>query len=204
MLLDTCLLQHLQFVMDLLGEAFVWPDGTWAQLRRRYGPGLGEDLIALGEAIALMHPRVPPPWVVSETSLLEIERLGGPKGGALRAWWWEWAHFWEGCADDYPAVATVELASHSAPIAPGQLSLFEAPSCPLTERGAPLGPFEDAGDRALIRDALRAGVPAILTTDLRSFWSRRRSLSHLGIEVWRPRDFLVALTRHLSPPSASP
>jgi hypothetical protein len=36
-----------------------------------------------------------------------------------------------------------------------------------------------------VRDALRAGIPAILTTDIRSFWARRHALYGYGIEVWR-------------------
>ncbi len=56
----------------------------------------------------------------------------------------------------------------------------------------PLSECPDRGDRALIRDGLLSGVPAILTTDLRTFWSRRTVLYDLGIEIWRPSDALTA------------
>jgi hypothetical protein len=41
-------------------------------------------------------------------------------------------------------------------------------------------------------DALLSGVPAILTTDLRSFWNHRAALYDYGLEVWRPEDALTA------------
>jgi hypothetical protein len=67
---------------------------------------------------------------------------------------------------------------------------------PLSPKCVPaFGPFADAGDRVLIRSALRAGIPRILTTDLNSFWRHRRSLYPLGIEVWRPTDVLKTLHR---------
>jgi hypothetical protein len=195
MLLDTCLLQHLEFVMDLLGDALCWPAGSTSWLLRRYGEQLGGDLIALGEIIAFLLPRQPPPWIVSETSLLELQRLGGAKGSRLRAWWYEWAEFWEGCAEVYPEILTEALAPPVTSIAPGQLALFEIPSrsCRDLEAGTPLGSLPDAGDRALVRDAIRCGIPAVLTTDLRSLWSHRQSLYAVGVEVWRPRDMLTTL-----------
>jgi hypothetical protein len=79
MLLDTCLIQHLEFVMDLLGETFVWPPNAERWIRRRYGTALGEDLIALGEIVAFLYPREGPPWAVSETSWDELSKIGGAK-----------------------------------------------------------------------------------------------------------------------------
>ena len=195
MLLDTCLLQHLEFVMDLLGDALRWPPGSSSWLRRRYGDQLGGELIALGEIVAFLLPRQPPPWIVSETSLLELQRLGSAKGGRLRAWWYEWADFWAGYAEAYPEIATEALAPPPAATTPGQLALFELPSRSRLdlESSSPLGPLRDAGDRALVRDALRCDVPAILTTDLRSLWSHRTWLYQTGIEVWRPTDLRATL-----------
>jgi hypothetical protein len=202
MLLDTCLLQHLEFVMDLLGDALRWPPGAIDWLKRRYGDRLGTELIALGEIVAYLLPRQPPPWVVSETSLLELQRLGGTKGSRLRAWWYDWADFWAGYAEAYPEILTEALAPPSAVVAAGQLSLFELPSRSQLdlESNTALGPLRDAGDRALVRDALRCDIPAILTTDLRSLWSHRAWLYQTGVEVWRPSDFLCALA---APPRRS-
>jgi hypothetical protein len=39
---------------------------------------------------------------------------------------------------------------------------------------------------------LLSGVPAILTTDLRSFWAKREVVLEYGLEVWRPSDALRA------------
>jgi hypothetical protein len=200
MLLDTCLLQHLEFVMDLLGDALRWPAGSTSWLVHCYGEQLGGDLIALGEIIVFLLPRQPLPWIVSETSLLELQRLGGAKGSRLRAWWYEWAEFWEGCAEVYPEILTEALAPPLTTLGPGQLALFEIPSRSRLdlESSAPLGSLRDAGDRALVRDAMRCGIPTILTTDLRSLWSHRQSLYVAGIEVWRPRDLLATLVAPLA------
>jgi hypothetical protein len=56
----------------------------------------------------------------------------------------------------------------------------------------PLAEFRDRGDREIIREALLSGVPAILTTDLRSFWAKREVVLEHGLEVWRPSDALRA------------
>jgi hypothetical protein len=40
---------------------------------------------------------------------------------------------------------------------------------------------------------MRAGIPAILTTDLKSFWRHRSALYSLGIEIWRPTDLCTTL-----------
>lgn len=195
MLLDTCLIQHLEFVMDLLGEALVWPPHAKRWIRRRYGTELGEDLIALGEVVAFLYPRQGPPWAVSQTSWDELSKIGGMKGSRLRGWWSDWAGYWDASAGLYPDVEADALWLMEVAPDPDQLHLFEVePSRrrdPLIEDS--LGPFTDEGDRALICDAVHANVPAILTTDVRSFWTHRAWLYQQGIEVWRPRDLWVAI-----------
>ena len=130
------------------------------------------------------------PWIVSETSLLEFERITGPKGEALRAWWWEWAAYRDSCfeAGSYPEVDFDSLMIRSAgpQVSENQLSLpIEPPSWPLAESCVPpFEAFQDAGDRALIGDALRAGILGILTTDVRTFWRPRRALRALGLQVF--------------------
>ena len=62
----------------------------------------------------------------------------------------------------------------------------------IIDSDGPLSAFRDEGDRKIIRDALVCGVRAILTTDLRSFWSERDALETYGVEIWRPTDLLVA------------
>ena len=67
---------------------------------------------------------------------------------------------------------------------------------------AVLGPFGGAGDCALIRDALRAEVPVILTTDLHTFWRHRFWLYDRGIEAWRPSDVRKAYRNYSLMPSS--
>jgi hypothetical protein len=96
--------------------------------------------------------------------------------------------------------------SSYGPVAPGVIDpTVKAHPNPLILRGlevssvqqivaddGPLAEFRDLGDRALIRDALLAGVPAILTTDLKSFWAKRAVVAEYGLQVWRPSETLDA------------
>jgi hypothetical protein len=59
----------------------------------------------------------------------------------------------------------------------------------------PLAFLPDLGDRRIVRDALLANIPAILTLDLRTFWRHRDALAPLGVEVWLPSDLLDAYVR---------
>jgi hypothetical protein len=198
MLLDTCVLQHLKLVMDALTEEYVTEEDE-ERLLRRYPASLGSELVALGDLMTVLQ-RNGPPWLVAEASLIEFERLDNAKGAELRQWWREWADYFKGCLDEgwYPYIdAESLLIRRSPPEHDGQQSLpIEPARWPLAAECVPtFGPFLDAGDRALIRTALRAGIPTILTTDLNSFWRYRRCLYPLGIEVWRPTDLLKTLQR---------
>jgi hypothetical protein len=189
MLLDTCLLQHLKFVMDTVDDDCMSEQAA-DEILRRYPGALGTELLALGDVVSVLQ-RNGPPWVVSEISLIEFDQLQGPKGNSLRRWWLEWADYAEGCRDGgwYPVLdAACLLLQRSPTVAEGQQSLpVEAARWPLAAECVPtFGPFSNAGDRALIRVAQRAGIPTILTTDLNSFWRHRRVLYPLRIEVWRP------------------
>lgn len=199
MLLDTCLLQHMKYVMDAADGEHM-SDEDEAALLRKHGRTLGPELVALSDLMIFFAETNPPAWVVAEASLIEFERVSGAKGHELRQWWYEWAYFFDGCLDGgwYPDLDADRLLIRTAPaVADDQLSLaVELAPWPLaTECIPPFGPFADAGDRALIRAALRAGVPTILTTDLNSFWQHRRALYPLGIEVWRPTDLWQTLRR---------
>lgn len=190
-LLDTCVLQNLKYVMGLVESD--WLDAeSEDEILRRYPGALGAELVALADVAAVQQSNGPP-WVVSETSLAEFAGTNGTKGRGLRTWWRDWADYVEACFDGgwYPELDVGDLSFRRGPeVADGQLALFEEPSSwPLSpECVPPFGPFRDAGDRALIRDAVRAGIPTILTTDLKSFWSNRHALFPLGIEIWRPSD----------------
>jgi hypothetical protein len=198
MLLDTCAIQHMKLVMDRTEGEFM-SDEDANELLRRYRGSLGPELVALGDLFALLE-RNGPPWVVAETSLIEFEQLDSVKGGQLRRWWHDWADYCESCLDGgwYPGLDVAALLLRSGPpVIPGQLALPVEPALwPLADECIPpLGPFMDAGDRALIRIAMRAGIPTILTTDLNSFWRHRRAAYALGVEIWRPTDLWQTLQR---------
>ena len=72
----------------------------------------------------------------------------------------------------------------------------------IVQQHAVLGRFGSVGDCALIRDALRAEVPVILTNDLRTFWRHRFSLCEQGVEIWRPSDVRQAYMNYSLMPSS--
>jgi hypothetical protein len=191
MLLDTCVIQNLMALGEYGEDGRLSIDGELLLLAR-FGDRYTDELVAL-DALVGVFQRNGPPWVVSESSLIELDRVNGTKGQRLREWWFEWADYFQGCldADWYPELDSHGLVVPGGPeVAEGQLALAIAPSLwPLSAECVPaFGPFRDAGDRALIRDARRAGIPTILTTDLKSFWTNRRVLYPFGIEIWRPTD----------------
>lgn len=196
MLLDTCVIQNLMSLGEVGEDGRMTGEGE-RLLLARFGPELTGELAALDATLEVFQ-RNGAPWVVSESSLVEFERINGTKGHRLRQWWHEWARYFNGCldADWYPEIDPVGLLVQRGPeIADGQLALEIAPPLwPLSAECVPaFGPFRDAGDRALIRDAMRAGISAILTTDLKSFWRHRGALYPLGIEIWRPTDLWMTL-----------
>lgn len=196
MLLDTSALQHLRSVSELLEDETFMSDEDTDALRARHGDVLGEELIALGDLLTVLS-RNGPEWLVSETSLIEFARATGRKGRRLLAWWSQWKEYMDGCDDAgwYPDIAIEELTVPRGPaVSEAQLVLPVEPT-EWPEAVPAFGPFRDAGDRALIRDAVRAGVPTILTTDIRSFWRHRAHLRPLGIAVVLPSEVADALTR---------
>src|SRR5436190_190227 len=89
MLLDTCLLQHMKYVMDA-GDGDHMSDEAEAALLRKCGPRLGPELAVLSDLMVFFAETNPPAWVVAEASLIEFERVSGAKGAELRQWWYEW------------------------------------------------------------------------------------------------------------------
>jgi hypothetical protein len=200
MLLDTCVLQHLEYVGGLTDHEYDLSDNAAESLLVEHGPTLGPELVALADLFIVLGRSDAPPWAVSEVSLIEFEKLDNEKGSGLRAWWREWADYFAGCVLSgwYPHIDAERLVVRSIPaVSEGQLSLpIVPPQWPLAaECIPPLAPFRDAGDRALIRTAMRAGIPAILTTDLNSFWRHRRAAYALGVEIWRPTDLFQTLRK---------
>jgi hypothetical protein len=194
-LLDTCVIQNLMALGKHGEDGRLTAEGERVLLAR-FGAPYTDELVAL-DCLVETYQRNGPPWVVSESSLIEFQKTNGAKSRELRQWWFEWADYFQGCldADWYPDIDPHGLVIAGGPeVADGQLALSIVPA--LSPDCVPsFGPFRDAGDRALIRDAMRAGIPTILTTDLKSFWANRRVLYPFGIGIWRPTDLWRTIAR---------
>jgi hypothetical protein len=138
------------------------------------------------------------PFCVSLTSWYELSAAPAARRQALLEEWKDWAERAQSVVA-LPAAAVEALVggAASATAHPDQLAI---PS--INEQRAAIGPFGGAGDCALIRDALRAEVPVILTTDLRTFWRHRLWLYEQGVEVWRPSDVRQAYMNYSLMPSS--
>ena len=188
-LLDTCVIQDLRAVTGYTEEWWL-TEGDVDALAIKFGQVRADEMAALGALMATFDSNGAP-WIVSELSLIEFEKVTGEKGRSLRRWWQDWDDYFEGCLFDgwYPEIDPGALVIRCPDdVAEGQLAMEIAPRVHPLSVVPPMPPFEDAGDRAVIRDALRAGISNILTTDLKSFWAHRRALYPHGIEVWRPTD----------------
>lgn len=191
-LLDTCAVQGLREATAFFHDNGAWDDAGPEELLAYYGRRKGSELIALGNVVQRLRYNGAP-WLVSRTSLLEFQAARPDIARGLLSWWIEWADYMEASSTNYPEIDLDLLFDYSAVVHPDQMQLpfVVAVASPLVEPAFP--PFKDTGDCALMRDALRARVPAILTLDLRSFWRHRRTLWGLGLEVWRPLDYWEAI-----------
>lgn len=190
-LLDTCVLQDLAWVeRKIAGGAGIWTDERIAELRARYGRAMAEELFVLGEMWDELQNGAGYFWLVATSSRDEVERVAGAKAEDIRDIFdyfaghqecIQWAFGWS--------------------IAPGALEGNAGRPSPLILRGldvqtveeisaddGPLAFLPDLGDRLLVRDALLANVPTILTLDRRSFWRHRARLCKLGVEVVLPTE----------------
>ena len=199
MLLDTCVLQNIEWVWDRMEEpqGGHWTDERVAALQARFGTNLVEELLALGFVVAHFEWEGGFPWVVSSSTRNEIERFpgAGEKPIAVLKGWNrlsealdEWSA--ESLGGISPGFLNASLAVRPNPLILRGLGVANVEE--IVADSGPLSAFSDRGDRAVIRDALLSGVPAILTTDLRSFWARRDTLYDFGLEVWRPSDALIS------------
>jgi hypothetical protein len=138
------------------------------------------------------------PFCVSLTSRCELSAAPAARREALLAEWDDWAERAQR-AVQLPAGVVEMLVGNAAP-APAPPDQLAIPG--IVDKRAVVGPFGGAGDCALIRDALRAEVPVILTTDLRTFWRHRLWLYERGVEVWRPSDVRQAYMNYSLMPSS--
>lgn len=196
MLLDTCAIQNVEWVWDRMedDDGGQWSEERIVELETRYGEEMANELLALGFLVDRLQWQGFP-WLVSASARGEIEWLTGTKGDGVRRGWSRLSEAQEDWGiDSFRGVAASVLdPSPEVRVNPLILrGLGVASVDALVAADGPLAKFRDAGDRALIRDALLSGVPAILTTDLRSFWLHRAELYDYGLEVWRPSDALTA------------
>lgn len=201
MLLDTCVIQNLEWVYAQGRIEAPWTDQDTERLRTRFGRALAEDLFALRNLVHAFEWRSEYlPWIVSAQSKIEFGNHQGTRKNALISGW----QYWRDGSDDW-------APDSFGPVAPGRLDSIRHRPSPLILRGlgvttfeevieetGPLAYLPDVGDRQLVREAIFAGVPAILTTDLKTLWSHRESLGTLGLEVWRPTTLLDAYLEYWS------
>lgn len=196
MLLDTCVVQNIEWVWDRIEEpnGGQWTEERVQRLEEQFGARLANELLCLGYLVNHLQWEGFP-WLVSASAHGEIARFRGRKRpGVLRGWTrlselqadWEMDSF-RGVA---PSVLDPTGDVRVNPLILRGLGVSSVEE--ITADSGPLSSLRDAGDRALVRDAMLSGVPAILTTDLRSFWSRRDALYEFGVEIWCPSDALTA------------
>lgn len=193
-LLDTCVLQNLDWVDRRIESDGSWDDGAVADLTERYGAELANDLIDLGILYKEFEDRSGYPWLVSRAAQGEASLADGVKGVRLLSL----LGFFRGHQDDwsdeaYPGIAKGLLFSpRRVRVSPlllrglGVTSVDEVHSA-----SGPLSFLPDEGDRMIAAEALIANVPVLLTTDRATFWRHRVKLEALGLAVMRPTELLT-------------
>lgn len=195
-LLDTSVLQNLDWINRLIesegGEVY-WDDHAVARLEERYGKALADDLIDLGTLYKRFEHYGEYPWLICNEAVDEAGILQNEKGERVRQLISFLSGHQDDCAhDSYTGVSLGLLlargASRPSPLILRALGVARREE--VYAVGGPLSFLPDLGDRMLVAHALLANVPAILTTDRRTFWRYRRELRDLGVEVMRPKELL--------------
>jgi len=195
-LLDTCVLQNLDWVdrrIELGGGSTTWDDGAVADLTKRYGAELANDLIDLGTLYKEFENRSGYPWLVSRAAHEEATLTVGTKGTRLvSALDFFRGHQDDWCDDSYPGIAKGLLFGGSrSRVSPLLLRRLGVTSMEEIHSAAgPLSFLTDRGDRIIAAEALVANVPVVLTTDRATFWKHRVELDAFGLAVMRPTELL--------------
>lgn len=198
LLVDTCVVQNFHWARTRAPE--LSDTAGWQHVEKVFGKAFALELRAVFGLLRgteeILFPSVFFPFVMSRTAWLELSRARGTRAEGLRE---EWRR-WRSRAQDYDLDAAPWPIPHPVfSLMPEQLGWPSAGQLCLPGLNdgfqdlSPLGPFNDVGDRLLIREALRLEIYAILTTDLRTFWRHRRWLYAHGLEVWRPTDLTWAI-----------
>ena len=196
-LLDTSVLQNLDWVdrtIEGANGSARWDAESEAKLVARFGAEHAADLLDVGTLYKRFEYLGCYPWLVCNAAIEEADLFKGSKGERLR----QFIDFLSGLQDDWandahPGIAQgLLLATRRSRVSPLILRALGV-NTP-EEVAAPTGPLAflpDRGDRLLAAHAVLANIPAILTTDRRTFWAHRDALRSLGVEVFRPSELLA-------------
>jgi len=194
-ILDTCVLQNLDWIDRKLEAegSVIWDDAAVADLERKYGVDLANDLIDLGILYKEFENRNGYPWLVCKAAVEEASFLCGYKGDRLR----DMLQFLIGHQDDwsndaYPGIAQgMLLASKAVRVSPLILQALGVKSAEEVHSATgPLALLPDLGDRMVAAHAMLSNIPVVLTTDRNTFWKHRESLDDMGLQVMRPGELL--------------
>lgn len=195
-LLDTSVLQNLDWVDRKLDSAegdVCWDDGAVAELEDRFGKDLASDLLDLGTLYKQFEHHGSYPWLICNAAVDEASQLQNEKGERLR----QLLSFLSGHQDElegdsFPGIAKGLLLSRGrsrvSPLIRRAMGVTKSEE--LLDSSGPLSFLPDGGDRALVTQALLANIPAILTTNRRTFWAHRDKVRELGVEILRPSELL--------------
>lgn len=194
-LLDTSVLQNLDWV-DRQIEAGKghWSEEEERALQSRFGVDHANDLLDLGSLYKALESRDGYPWLICAPAVAEAGLLRGSRGKSLDGlikFLTDHQDGWGG--DAYPGIARgIVLGGRNSRISPLILKgLGVATPEELVKDRGPIAFLPDMGDRMLASYALLANIPAILTTDRRTFWAHRAKLVELGVQVFRPSELLA-------------
>lgn len=195
-LLDTSVLQNLDWVdrkLEAAEDGVNWDDAAVAELEARFGKELAGDLIDVGTLYKQFEHYGSYPWLVCNAAVDEASVLQDEKGDRLR----QLLSFLSGHQEDwhddsFPGIAKgLLLARRNTRVSPLILRALGVNSAEeLCDDGGPLSFLHDRGDRAIVAQAVLANIPAILTTDRRTFWVHRDKIRDMGVEILRPSELL--------------
>jgi hypothetical protein len=194
-LLDTCILQNLDWVDRQIDEksSVVWDNESIAQLSKKYGSELANDLIDLGILYKTFEYYGSYPWLISEQNLSEISQSTGDRQTRLRnIFTFFGGHQDDLACDAYPAVSAGLLrVTNLKRVSPLLLrGLGISCSEQVFSAHGPLSFLPDEGDRRIAGYAILANIPVVLTTDRSTFWKHRTRFVELGLTVLRPTELL--------------
>src|SRR5437764_12737959 len=79
MFLDTCVIQNLEWVWDLIENNVSWSDVRFAAVETEFGNALAVELLALDQIVDHLQWSGFP-WLVSASAQRELDRIVASKG----------------------------------------------------------------------------------------------------------------------------